>query len=176
MSLWGPTWPSHRASLGSLASRWGVWFCKDQKAPNVPLPWKCDFCACGRTCVRARFRETLWISPPNSAGMFTEYSLWRWGVACLFKDVSHDTPDVTPGCTSPPMPVFRTRLPRKTPDVAPCHTSPPQGVTLVGEKPTVSPWSRMFSVSATPGLWRKWDPPAAGCSTFGAAWYGAWRH
>ena len=40
------------------------------------------------------------------------YSLWRWGVTYLFKDVSHETPDVTPCRTSPPMPLVRTRLAR----------------------------------------------------------------
>ena len=32
------------------------------------------------------------------------YSVWRWGVTCLFNYVSHDTPDVTPRDTSSPMP------------------------------------------------------------------------
>ena len=39
-------------------------------------------------------------------------SLWRWGVTYVFKDVSHETPDVTPCHTSPPMPTFRTCLAR----------------------------------------------------------------
>ena len=40
----------------------------DQKGPSVPLPLTCNFRACGGTCSRSRFRETLWISPPSSAG------------------------------------------------------------------------------------------------------------
>ena len=39
---------------------------------------------------------------------FVTYPLWRWGVTCLFKDVPHETPNVAPCRTSPPMPVFRT--------------------------------------------------------------------
>ena len=46
------------------------------------------------------------------------YSLWRWGVAYLFNDVSHKTPGVTPCRTSPPMPVFRMLLARN----ARCNT------------------------------------------------------
>ena len=42
------------------------------------------------------------------------YSLWRWGVTCLSKDVLHETPDVAPCRTSPPMSFFRTRLARNT--------------------------------------------------------------
>ena len=40
------------------------------------------------------------------------YSLWRWGVTFHDLDVSHETPDVTPCRTSPPMPVVRTSLER----------------------------------------------------------------
>ena len=43
---------------------------------------------------------------------FPVYSLWRWGVICLFQDVLHETPDVTPCRTSAPMPFFRTCLAR----------------------------------------------------------------
>ena len=38
------------------------------------------------------------------------HSLWRWGVTCLSKDVSNETPDVTPCRASPPMPPCRTCL------------------------------------------------------------------
>ena len=48
----GSTWRGHECSL----------------TPNVPLPQACDFRACGGTCVLARFRETLRVSPPSSAG------------------------------------------------------------------------------------------------------------
>ena len=111
-------------------------FLSFQKAPNVSLPETCSFRACRRTCVQARFRETLWNFPPSSAGAavacfpevarlvppcFPEgcqwprllrgqlqgagedrecatawYSLWRRGVTLLLKDVSNETPDVTP--------------------------------------------------------------------------------
>jgi hypothetical protein len=37
-------------------------------------------------------------------------TLWRRGVTSICFDVSHEAPDVTPCHTSPPMPVFRTRL------------------------------------------------------------------
>ena len=40
------------------------------------------------------------------------YSLWRWGVSCLFRVVSHEMPDVTPCRISPRMPFFRTCLAR----------------------------------------------------------------
>ena len=45
----------------------------------------------------------------------------------MFKDVSHETPDVTTCRISPPM-FFFARVSCETPDVTPCHTSPPQGV------------------------------------------------
>ena len=50
-----------------------------QKAPNLPLPQACNFHACRGTCVRARFRETLRISPPSSAGAEVAYSP-KWHV------------------------------------------------------------------------------------------------
>ena len=46
------------------------------------------------------------------------YSLWRWDVTFHVLDVSHETPDVTPCRTPPPMPAFRTCLVRN----AWCHT------------------------------------------------------
>ena len=50
------------------------------KAPNAPLPQACNLCACRRTCVQSRFRETLWISPPNSAAAevacFGKWYVW----------------------------------------------------------------------------------------------------
>ena len=77
-------------------------------------------CICVYVCV--------WAQPRRCLAKVATYSLWRGGVTCLFKDVSHETPDVTPCRTSPPMPFLRTRVLREAPDVTPCHTSPPQGV------------------------------------------------
>ena len=45
-------------------------------------------------------------------GVCERYSLWKWGVTCLFKDVSHEMPDTTSCRTSPPIPFFRARLAR----------------------------------------------------------------
>ena len=50
----------------------------------------------------------------GSAKVRACYSLWRRGVTYLFKDVSHETPDVTPRRTSLPMPFVRTCLARNT--------------------------------------------------------------
>jgi len=58
------------------------------------------------------------------------YTLLRWGVASMFFDVSHETPDVTPRRTSPQM-LFFVHVSHETPDVAPCRTTLPQGVTLI---------------------------------------------
>ena len=55
------------------------------------------------------------------------YSLWRWGVTRLFKDVS---PDVTPCSASPPMPFFRTSLARDAWGTANFHTKNSQTKNL----------------------------------------------
>ena len=44
-----------------------------QKAPNVPLPYTGNLCACGRTCVRARFREP----PPNVSRVSNRWQRWQ---------------------------------------------------------------------------------------------------
>ena len=62
------------------------------------------------------WQEVLFAVRPRAEP--PQYSLRRWGVTCLFKDVSHETPDVTPCRTSPPMPFLGTRPVRN----AWCHT------------------------------------------------------
>ena len=86
------------------------------------------------------------------------YSLWRWGVEYLFKDVSHETPDVTPCCTSPPMPFFRTCLARN----AWCNTM--SHLTAAGWSSDFLPDSyaslaedfSALSPSASPHRWPSW--------------------
>ena len=49
---------------------------KGRRAPNVPLPWTCHFCARGRTCEGTRSRKVLRLSPPKNVAA---------EVACLRK-------------------------------------------------------------------------------------------
>ena len=82
----------------------------------------------GRGLFKDPLVGTLWVYLCLSLFGATCYSLWRWCVACLFKDVSRETPDVTPCRTSPPMPFSFGHVSREMPDVTPCRTSPPQGM------------------------------------------------
>ena len=67
------------------------------------------------TCASSAARKMHRLQP---VGWRQRYSLWRWGVTCLFKEVSHETPDGTQCRTSPPMLFFRARLARN----ARCNT------------------------------------------------------
>ena len=84
------------------------------------------------------------------------YFLWRRGVTCHVLDVSHETPDVTPCRTSPPMPYF-IHVSRETPDVTSCHSSPPRGVVGVGV--AIFVLMRVAGLARFQKLWGKVDEP-----------------
>ena len=106
-----------------------IWYSEFRKCQSRNMDPSPEALICWRTCL---FKDKTWFwdsrsllrnvdtweilgtdnTPsdmhPNRPGMTQGvlYSLWRWGVTFWMWDVSHETPDVTPCRTSPPLPVF----------------------------------------------------------------------
>ena len=100
-------------------------------------------------CLPAKHRLPSLLLPVESMAPCVARDRWHrawpaidddeyWGVTCLFKEVSRETPDVTPCRTSPPMPVFRTRLARN----ARCNTM--SHLTTTGSSSFPSPEESCF--------------------------------
>ena len=124
----------------------------------ISLVW--IYVSCHRSCQRPElpisdpafgmyyFRSLFQSQLQFQIYILMEYSLWGWGVTFHVLDVSHETPDVTPCRTSPPMPFVRTCLARN----AWCNTR--SHLTAAGCSSRnmlwVSPWCCRCSLLARP--------------------------